>query len=359
MGLSAQLAIGAHFARHTCHFGGKAVELIHHGVEGAFQFQNFTFHIHGNFFRQITLGDRGGDFGNIAHLTSQICSHQIDVVSQIFPGSRDARYLRLPTQPAVGSYFARHARHFRGKAIELIHHGVNGAFQFENFAFHIYRYFFRQITLGDSGGDLGNIAHLSGQVRCHRIHVIGQIFPGSGYPRHLRLPAQLALGAHFARHARHFGGKAVELIHHGVDGAFQLQNFALHAYRNFLGQIALGYGGSYFGNIAHLTSQIRRHQVDVVRQVFPRSRYARHLRLTTESAVGSYFARHARHFRGKAVKLLHHGVDHFADAQKFALQWSAVNFQQHGLGQVALRNGFDHARDLRGGSHQITDQVVD
>ena len=45
---------------------------------------------------------------------------------------------------------------------------------------------------------------------------------------HFGLAAELALGADLARHARHFGGEAVELVHHRVDGVLQLKNFALH-----------------------------------------------------------------------------------------------------------------------------------
>ena len=46
-------------------------------------------------------------------------------------------------------------------------------------------------------------------------------------PLHLRLAAELAFRAHFARHARHFRGERVELVHHRVDGVLQLKNFAL------------------------------------------------------------------------------------------------------------------------------------
>src|ERR1041384_5833540 len=35
------------------------------------------------------------------------------------------------------------------------------------------------------------------------------------------------LGPPLARHARHFGGERVELIHHGVDRVFEFENFAL------------------------------------------------------------------------------------------------------------------------------------
>ena len=34
--------------------------------------------------------------------------------------------------------------------------------------------------------------------------LVGQILPDAGDAFHIRLPAELAFGAHFARHARHF-----------------------------------------------------------------------------------------------------------------------------------------------------------
>ena len=41
-------------------------------------------------------------------------------------------------------------------------------------------------------------------------------------PLHLRLAAELALGADLARDARHLAGEGVQLIHHGVDGVLEL-----------------------------------------------------------------------------------------------------------------------------------------
>ena len=61
---------------------------------------------------------------------------------------------------------------------------------------------------------------------------IGQIFPGAADALHFRLAAELAFGTDFARHARYFAGERVELIHHGVDGVLQLQNFAAHVDRD-------------------------------------------------------------------------------------------------------------------------------
>src|SRR5258706_6243817 len=52
------------------------------------------------------------------------------------------------------------------------------------------------------------------------------VLPGPGHPGHLRLTAEFAVGAHLARHPRHFRGEAVELIHHRVDGALEFENLA-------------------------------------------------------------------------------------------------------------------------------------
>ena len=77
--------------------------------------------------------------------------------------------------------------------------------------------FLDKVAIGDGGRDLGDVAHLVGQVAGHEVDAVGQIFPRAGHAGHLSLPAQLSFGTHFARHTRHFGSKCVELIHHRVD----------------------------------------------------------------------------------------------------------------------------------------------
>src|ERR1700679_2585276 len=39
---------------------------------------------------------------------------------------------------------------------------------------------FRQVARGDRGRDLGDIAHLRGEVRRHEVDAVGQILPGAG-----------------------------------------------------------------------------------------------------------------------------------------------------------------------------------
>src|SRR5690606_40680517 len=53
----------------------------------------------------------------------------------------------------------------------------------------------RQVALRHRGGDLGDVAHLAGQVGRHRVHRVGEVLPGPGHARHHGLAAELALGA--------------------------------------------------------------------------------------------------------------------------------------------------------------------
>ncbi len=78
------------------------------------------------------------------------------------------------------------------------------------------------------------------------------------------LAAQAAIGTHFARHARHFRCKGVELVHHGVDGFLQLENFSADVHGDLLGKVATGDGGGNFGDIAYLGGEVARHEIDVV-----------------------------------------------------------------------------------------------
>src|SRR5207248_2357235 len=68
----AAVAFGADFARHTRHFGGERVQLVHHGVDGFLQLQNLAAHVDRDLLRQVAIGDRDGDLGDVADLAGQI-----------------------------------------------------------------------------------------------------------------------------------------------------------------------------------------------------------------------------------------------------------------------------------------------
>src|SRR5205085_1368638 len=126
---------------------------------------------------------------------------------------------------------------------------------------------------------------------------------------HLRLSAELAFGADFARHARHLGGEAVQLVDHGVDGVIELEHRVLNVDRDLFGEDAQGDGRRHLGDVADLTRQIAGHHVHAVGQVGPGPGDSFDLRLAAELAFGADLARDAGHLGGEAVQLVDHRVD--------------------------------------------------
>ena len=352
--LSAKPAFGADFAGHARHFAGERVELVDHRVDGFFEQQNFAADVHRDFLRQVAAGDGGGNFGDVAHLAGQVAGHGVDGVREIFPRSGDAGHLRLAAQLAVGSDFAGHARHFRSERAQLIHHGVDGVFEFENFALHVDRDFARQIAASHGRCYFGDVTNLAGQVAGHEVDVVGEILPGTGDAGHLRLSAKLAFRTDFAGHARHFAGERVELIHHRVDGVFQLENFALHVDRDLARQIAAGHGGRDFGDVADLAGEVSGHGVDGVGEILPGSGDAGHVGLSAQTTFRTDFAGHARYFAGEPVQLVHHRVEGF-----FQLEDFAAHVDRDFARQIAAGDGGRDFCDVTNLASQVAGHEVD
>src|SRR5205085_6776490 len=103
----------------------------------------------------------------------------------------------------------------------------------------------------------------------------------------LCLAARVAFGTDVKGYAREFGGKGVELVHHGVDGVLQLQDFALDVYRHFLTQVAVGDGGGHFRDVADLAGQVAGHRVHGVGEVSSEASSAAQLRTPPGPANGT------------------------------------------------------------------------
>src|SRR4030095_12659023 len=186
-------------------------------------------------------------------------------VGEVFPHTADAFHFRLAAELAFGTDFARHARLFGGERVQLIHHRVDGFFQLQDFAFDVDRDLARQVAARDGCRHFGDVAHLAGEVRGHGVDVVGEVFPGAADAGYVCLTAELAFGADFARHARHFGRERAQLVDHRVHGLFQLQDFAAHVDRDLARQVATGDGGCHVRDVADPGGKVRRHRVDVVR----------------------------------------------------------------------------------------------
>ena len=359
VGLAAEPAFGADFAGHARDFAGEAVELIHHGVEGFFELQDFAADIDGDLAGKVAVGDGGGDFGDVADLAGEVAGHEVDVVGEVLPGAGHAGDVGLAAELAFGADFAGHAGDFAGEGVELVHHGVDGVFEFEDFALHVDGDLAGEVAAGDGGGDFGDVADLGGEVAGHGVDGVGEVLPGSGHAGHDGLAAELAVGADFAGHARHFRSEGAQLVDHGVDGFLELQDFAAHVDGDLAGKVAAGHGGGDFGDVADLAGEVGGHGVDGVGEVLPGAGHAGHLRLAAQLAVGAHFAGHAGHLGGEDAELLDHGVDDVGGAEELAFEGTAVDVEADGLGEVALGDGGDGARDFGGGAEQVFDQGID
>ena len=352
--LAAELAFGADLARHARHFAGEGVELVHHGVDGVLQLEDFAAHVHRDLLRQVAIGDRGRHLGDVADLRRQVGRHRVDALGQILPGAGDAEHVGLAAEPAFGADLARHARHFAGEGVELVDHGVERFLQLKDFARHVHRDLLGEVAAGDRGGDVGDVADLRRQVRGHEVDVVGEVLPGAGDAGHLGLAAELAFGADFARDARHFRGERVELVHHRVDGVLQLQDFAAHVDRDLAREVAARHRGGDVGDVADLGGEVAAHRVDGVGEILPGAGDAGHDRLAAELAVGADFAGDARHFGGEGAQLVHHGVDGFLELQDLAADVDRDLLRQVAIGD---RDGdFGDVADLAG---QVVGHRVD
>ena len=346
LGLSAEFSFGTDFAGHARDFGGERVELVHHRVDGVLQFENFAFHVDGDFAGEIAAGHGGRYFGDVSDLGGKVSGHGVDGIGEIFPGSGDAGHVGLSTQAAFGTHFAGHAGDFGRERSQLLDHRVKGFFQLQDFAANVDRDLLGKIAVRDGGCDFGDVSHLASKVAGHEVHVVGEILPGSADTRHLRLTAKFAFGADFAGHAGHFAGERVELVDHRVDGVLQFENFAFHVHRDLAGQVAAGHGGGDFGDVSHLAGEVAGHRVHRVGKILPRAGDPGHVGLTAESAFRSDFARHARDFSGERIELIHHRVDGFFQQQNFA-----ADVDRDFLGKIAAGDGgcnFGDVSDLAG-----------
>src|SRR5207237_542730 len=211
------------------------VELIDHRVHGFLDLENFTFHFDRHLLPQVARGNGGRDLGYVAKLDRQVRRHQVDVVGEILPCAGDSGHDGLSAEFAFGSDFASDAADFGGERVELIHHRIDGVFQFEDFSFHVHGDLARQIATRHGSGDLGDVADLSGQVGCHGVHVVEQRFADAADIWYDGLSAEFAFGSDFTRDTADFGGERVELIHHRVDRVLELKDFSSNVHCDLLG----------------------------------------------------------------------------------------------------------------------------
>src|SRR4029453_2115968 len=137
--LATEFALGADFACHTGDFGGKAVQLVDHRIDGVFQLENLPLHVDGDLAGQVATGDRGPPLGDVPAPRRQVGAHGVDRVGQVLPGAGDVRHFCEASQLAFGADLARDAEDFGRERVELIDHRVDGVLQLEDLSLHVDR----------------------------------------------------------------------------------------------------------------------------------------------------------------------------------------------------------------------------
>src|SRR3954462_3640183 len=309
LGLAAELALGADLARDARHLRGERAELVDHRVDGVLQLEDLAARVDGDLLAQVAGRDGRRHRRDVAHLVGQVARHQVHVLGEVAPRAGDAGDLGLATELALGADLARDARDLVGERAQLVDHRVDRVLELQDLALDVHGDLLRQVALCHRRRDLGDVAHLVGEVRGHEVDVVGQVLPRAGDARHEGLPAEAAVGADLARDARDLVREGAELVDHRVDGVLELVDLALGVDRDLRGQVALGHGGRHLGDVADLRGQVRGHRVDVVGQVLPRAGDAGDLGLAAELALGADLARDAGHLLGEHAQRVRHRVD--------------------------------------------------
>ena len=178
-------------------------------------------------------------------------------------------------------------------------------------------------------------------------------------PGTVGLAAEQALRADLAGHPGDLVGEQAQRGGERVDRVGEPRDLAPRAHRDRARQVALRDRRGRIGDRAHLVGEVGRHRVHRVGERPPRARDAPHVGLAAQPPVGADLPGHAGDLVGERRELVDHRVHGAADAPVLAAQRAALDLQRHVLGQVALGDRLDHARDLRGGRGQVVDQGVD
>ena len=128
LGLTTESSLRTDLTRHARHFRSEGTQSINQRVDGALHLEDLALNIDSDFAREIAIRYRGRNLCDVAHLGRKIAGHHVHVIGQIFPGPGNAFDLGLATENSFRSHLTRHARHFRGKRAQLVHHRVDGVF---------------------------------------------------------------------------------------------------------------------------------------------------------------------------------------------------------------------------------------
>ena len=353
-GLTAELALDTDVARDARDLVGERRQRIDHRVDHVLEIEQLAANLDGDLARHVAARDRGGDRRDVADLVGQVRRHLVDVVGQLLPRAADADDRGLAAELALGTDLARDARDLVGEPAQLIDHRVDRVLELEDLAARLDDDLLLEVAVRDRGRDLRDVADLLGQVRRHRVDVVGQLLPDAADVADLGLAAEHALGADLARDAGDLRRERVQLIDHRVDRVLQRDELAARLDRDLAAELAVRDRGRHLGDVADLVRQVARHLVDVVGQLLPDAADVLDVGGDAERAFGTDEARDARDLGGEPVQLVDRRVDRVLEREDLALR-----FDRDLLAEVTAGDRRDDIRDLADLRRQVRRHAVD
>ena len=113
----------------------------------------------------------------------------------VLPGAGHPADPRLAAELALAADLARHPGHLVGERGQLVDHRVEGVLQLAGSRPRASTVILRlRSPRATAVVDLGDAAHLAGEVSGHDVDRVGEVAPRPGYAGHFRLTAQPAFG---------------------------------------------------------------------------------------------------------------------------------------------------------------------
>ena len=189
-----------------------------------------------------------------------------------------------PPEPALGAHLAGHAGDLVGERRQLVDHRVHRRLQLQDLAPGVHGDLLRQVAARHRRGDLGDVAHLAGQVRRQLVDVLGEVAPGAGDALAPRPARPACPRADLAGHPGDLVGERRQLIDHRVHRRLQLQDLAPGIDGDLLRQVAPRHRRGHLRDVAHLRRSGCRQLVHVLGEVAPGAGDALHLGLAAQLA---------------------------------------------------------------------------
>src|SRR5690606_39281462 len=133
----------------------------------------------------------------------RVVRQRVSVLRGVPPDAALPGHAGLAAEASFGADLAGDAGDLGRERRQRVHHRVDGVLQLEDLALGVDGDLLAEVSLGDGGGDLRDVADLVGQVGRHAVDVVGQVLPDAADARYAGLPAEASFSARLAGDARH------------------------------------------------------------------------------------------------------------------------------------------------------------